>query len=225
MNPKHVAELIRLWSASNDQERTELFAQWRPKMTILTWAAHVFGGDRPEWAKTLPDLRPNRFELASMLQEMETPARIVTVFAWGGMGVRNGRSFKNFLKEYVDAVCEFASSRVDCYRSLHGIEAKGVGPAFFTKLIRFLRDDRSDVGFIMDQWLARSVNLISEPHVRMHGSGKKYVHHRNNAEVYRDFCATVERIAEKIDAPPTQVEEFMFASSDWREYVKRQKPC
>lgn len=225
MNPEHLAELIRLWSNSNDHQRRELFEQWRPKMTILTWAAHVFGDDLPEWAEALPDLRPNRFELSAMLPGLETPAQIVTVFAWGGMGVRNGRSFKNFIEEYVDAVRKFASSRVDCFRTLHGIEARGVGPAFYTKLIRFLRDDAPDTGFIMDQWLARSINLLDRNFIRMHGCGKKYVHRKNDAETYSTFCDAVERIGREVGAPAAQLEEFMFASPEWRDHVKQNKPC
>lgn len=217
----HLNTLRALWHSKSEAQREAMYCEWRPKMSISAWADRVFGSERPDYLAALTKDRPNRFELRQLLEGMSACSQIVTVFAWGGMRICNGRSAKNYLKSFCVAVEERPATRIEWYEKLRAVDARGVGPAFYTKLIRFLRKGASDEGYIMDQWLARSANLLSGDFIQMHGCGKKYVHRKNSAYTYGRFCDVIERTAMHVDAPAGQIEEFMFASPEWRNHVKK----
>jgi hypothetical protein len=100
----------------------------------------------------------------------------------------------------------------------------GMGPAYFTKLIHFLGP--AD-GYILDQWTARSTNLLFGPLVYLKPVHRGWhVDDRNTSAHYERYCAQVEWLAEQISRRvaavlPSEVEHALFAPGGWREYVKQ----
>jgi hypothetical protein len=96
-----------------------------------------------------------------------------------------------------------------------------MGPAYFTKLIFFLRPDLN--GYIMDQWLARSINLLF-PQAGPIRLSNTVVTDRNTADDYERFCSHVEHVARELGITPAEAEERMFSNGGrskgrWRQYV------
>ena len=77
---------------------------------------------------------------------------------------------------------------------------KGVGPAFYTKLIYFLGNQE---GLIMDQWTAKSVNLLCNNKIIKLDSG--YVSKRNKDNDYIAFINIVKKL---------QIELAMYSLSE-----------
>lgn len=87
--------------------------------------------------------------------------------AWGGMRTDHGRMLKASGIEWI-AVCkqiqEGDVSRSETYELFAKLKKanklRGMGPAYFTKLIHFAR--RNTKGYILDQWTARSVHVLTD---------------------------------------------------------------
>jgi hypothetical protein len=98
---------------------------------------------------------------------------------------------------------------------------KGIGPAYFTKLICFVNRDLN--GFIMDQWTAKSINLlVEEPFIHLTSAG--IVSDSNTAEIYERFCKTIEELATIINKDSLETEELLFSyggrqKGTWRQFV------
>lgn len=80
---------------------------------------------------------------------------------------------------------------------------KGLGPAYFTKLLYFFRAgaehgqpvDR----YVMDKWTAKSINMLTGEHiVRVNKEGN--VEASNTGENYEAFCQEIERLAAELNA-------------------------
>jgi hypothetical protein len=117
-----------------------------------------------------------------------------------------------------------AYRRLACLRSQDKL--KGAGPAYFTKFIHFFMPEYYESlnrGFIMDQWLAKSVNIIyGKSVVRLNND---LVSDENTDQDYENFCCCVEAIAQELDVPPVRAEEMLFckggrAPGAWRAYVR-----
>jgi hypothetical protein len=96
-----------------------------------------------------------------------------------------------------------------------------MGPAYFTKLICFVNPNLK--GYIMDQWTAKSINLIFDNKiVALNNSG--HVTDRNNAAIYEDFCLKIEYLADLLNLKPIDLEENLFSNGGvnkgkWRQFV------
>jgi len=107
-----------------------------------------------------------------------------------------------------------------------------MGPAFFTKLIYFFGKSATDRGYIMDQWTARSANLLLDTplvHVIETRSGS-WVSDKNSEEVYEIFCQFIERLSHELNVTTDLAEEIIFSNGNkgrlhtrgaWRDYVLR----
>jgi hypothetical protein len=97
----------------------------------------------------------------------------------------------------------------------------GLGPAFSTKLIFFMR--AIEDGYVMDQWLAKSVNLlVGEKVVEMAGEA---VSPKNTPENYENFCLAIDCLSETLGISPDATEQALFSiggkkPGKWREYVR-----
>ncbi|MEY8120785.1 MULTISPECIES: hypothetical protein [unclassified Falsihalocynthiibacter] len=97
---------------------------------------------------------------------------------------------------------------------------KGMGCAYFTKLIYFLqfhKNAHSAKGYIMDQWVAEAVNLLVEgpdivkldtsltlkwkgrSEVRQSAETSSLVSDKNTGQDYENFCAAIEALRNKIN--------------------------
>src|SRR5690606_3910358 len=106
----------------------------------------------------------------------------------------------------------------------------GMGPAFFTKLIFFM--GQSPRGYILDQWTARSVNLLfCDDPIKLLPGG--FVSDANDATAYERFCTRVEQLAPILSEATGQphcgeeAERAIFSrggkrAGKWRRYVRQQ---
>ena len=159
---------------------------------------------------------------------------VLDIFAWGGI---NRKHACLALQSFNSWKCIISKLRNEEYSSIKGYEKfyelrnnnelSGIGPAYYTKLIFFCHPKHD--GYIMDQWTARSVNLLidqSDNRIRLNKS--KYfqgVSDFNDQCVYEEFCCNVERLAKECGNPdPSEIEEALFSKGgrnklDWRRYV------
>lgn len=155
---------------------------------------------------------------------------LAAVMAWGGQNRNYGAmlfSRRNEVLPVVKKLRQGRSSPKEAYSEFLEIweqdKPLGMGAAYFTKLIFFC--DPNHKGFIMDQWTAKSVNLIcGEKIVDLQGG---YVSKKNDAEVYEHFCNIIGKIAKDLDKSEEKIEIAMFSKGGrkkdaWREYVVRE---
>jgi hypothetical protein len=144
----------------------------------------------------------------------------INIFSWGGMRRTNAlKSFDNFQiwLPICDDIRDGKLSRIEAFDKFISLrknsKLSGMGPAFFTKLIFFFMSRRIDSGYIMDQWTARSVNLLFNEVVvknKIINKGKinEYVivSDDNDSGNYEQFCLCVEKIAKILDLSPEATE-------------------
>jgi len=152
--------------------------------------------------------------------------------AWGGQRITHGRSsfaHAHALIPKLHLLRAGGLSRADAYKLFlphalgGGGNINGLGPAFFTKLIYFLSPHPSF--FIMDQWVAKSVNMLCGSWVvRMTPNG--YVANFNRCGNYAAFCWEIDQIAALLGLPGDAAEERLFSKGmrpapigPWRAYI------
>lgn len=206
---------------------------------------------------TLPSDMITRSDLLkhASSDSMDLPTLCAAVMAWGGMH-RNNRDglFKRSPSDWLK-VCEgIREGRLDhveaydAFRELREAnKLKGMGPAFFTKLIYFLPPRPDDVpgrGYIMDQWAGCSVNVLTGRDVVMMNSTatwkrdkagpvKKHdfiVSDLNTGQNYRDFCECMDKLSAHFGVNPHQIDRAIMSDGgrnplSWRKYViEHRKP-
>jgi hypothetical protein len=154
-------------------------------MNVTHWDAFVaiphqvqgaVGSAPAKWAKTcglgaIPDtpLLPEQPLTRQQVRDICTdPARpvsfgFVCAMAWGGQSMPNAKrawksreSLQNNLARL--RAGEMTSAQAfECFAGKNWIP--GIGPAYFTKLLYFFSP--APTNYIMDQWTARSVNLVT----------------------------------------------------------------
>jgi hypothetical protein len=169
-------------------------------------------------------------------RDIKTISCISTILAWGGMRRNSGVNVFSTVNNWLPVCDEIRNgnlSRTEAYEELMSIrlkkQMKGMGPAFFTKLIFFLMHGQNNQGYIMDQWTGASVNLISESElVKLKKTKTKdtffeTVTDENTSRDYENFCNYVECLADKLKQNPVKVELAMFSEGrgkgTWRNYV------
>jgi hypothetical protein len=113
----------------------------------------------------------------------------------------------------------------------------GCGPAYYTKLIFFLTKHLDRRGFVMDQWLGRSINLLADREIVLFNQPRRkaplkrrYVHRKNTCSTYEEFCQAVCNLTlvsgetdPDVRVREKNVEMLLFSEGrgkgKWREYV------
>ena len=127
------------------------------------------------------------------------------IFAWGGMTVKNAKSIAGSINHWLEIVSGLRSgnlTHLEAYerflRQSLRENMPGCGPAYYTKLIFFFTKHLDRRGFIMDQWLGRSINLLTDREVvlfyqprRKAPLKQRYVHKKNTPSTYQEFCEAV----------------------------------
>jgi hypothetical protein len=173
-----------------------------------------------------------RPELKEMAKDPAYSDRDVlwAILGWGKMHRQHARRFKENEQAWLNVVQHLRTgnlTRADGYALCHDtmcrITNPGIGPAYFTKLI-FFADPKHD-GYIMDQWTARTSNLlvIGSPLVRM--QSREYVSPHNSPNTYERFCQLVEYLAKMINRSSEETEQCMFSKGGkkpdpWRKFVR-----
>lgn len=218
-------EALAVLADCNDQH------SWRGR-PVASWVRAV-GCDQSAAITSLEDENLDRKQLAdfccsSAHSDLDL---FLAISAWGGMKVRHARSAleqQQTLLHDMRVLRTQVPTRRDAYNIFYSARAngrlKGVGPAYYTKLIFFVRPDLA--GYIMDQWTARSVNVLAGQSVIRLGR-ENNVLDSNTADDYEVFCKIVESLASKLNIPPDVCEMKLFSHGGrnpgmWRAYVKRQ---
>jgi hypothetical protein len=166
------------------------------------------------------------------------------IFAWGGMTVKNAKSIVGSIDHWLEIVSGLRSEKLtylEAYdrflaQSLQG-HMPGCGPAYYTKLIFFLTKYLDRRGFIMDQWLGRSINLLADREIVLFNQPRRkaplkrrYVHKKNTCSMYEEFCEAVCNLTlisgetdPDVRVREENVEMRLFSEGrgkgEWREYV------
>ncbi|PDS49739.1 hypothetical protein CO662_21955 [Rhizobium anhuiense] len=195
------------------------------------------------------DVTTNRSRLLSMAADRDfgTAQVCVSVLAWGGMRPANrNRLFERDASPWLNVAEDVRSGALDrrrAYERFAELRSKkegpmrGMGPAYFTKLIYFLMPRSSERGYILDQWAGLSINLIfgtalvkMDEQVSWKRKGKnaeRVVSSRvsdiNTAEDYGRYCEAVESLSRRLgpEWTPGQTERALMSGSGerWRKHV------
>jgi len=171
-----------------------------------SWFAAV-GYASPFFAVLSPDVKLIRDVVENAIRDerMSDADVSMLIFAWGGMTVKNAESIVGSINHWLKIVSGLRSEQLmylEAYdrflaQSLQG-HMPGCGPAYYTKLIFFLTTHLDRRGFIMDQWLGRSINLLADREVvlfyqprRTVPLKQRYVHKKNACSTYEEFCEAI----------------------------------
>jgi hypothetical protein len=163
------------------------------------------------------------------------------------MRVRHGKELFTRLgkwKQGAEQIRTRGVTRSQAYSILHTLRANGalpgMGPAFYTELIFFLRGNSvTDPGYIMDQWTSCWVNILTgNPRMIKMDASYRWnnpqklksdfsVSEHNNAEDYEIFCCAIDRIADITSLPSHNAELLLMSrgrgKGKWRNYVISQR--
>lgn len=210
----------------------------------------------------LPEGKVRRSEVFELAADPNVSIATVCVaaMAWGGMNVRHFEllcaSSRGKWLDVATRIRKGKLTRAEAYACLKKLKTlgklKGMGPAFFTKLIYFLtpRDKpERQTAYIMDQWAASSVNLLTgsdmvlmdvTPTPKFSRRTRKSsiselalsfaftVSDKNTAVDYEAFCSAIDQLACRFCLCTDQVDQALFAADAigpgcWRRYVIRHR--
>ncbi|MFZ6720969.1 hypothetical protein [Undibacterium sp. Ji49W] len=201
--------------------------------------AVIWIGSSPRaWAKTvitdekiiasLPVDPPTRSQLRDYCADAShsDEACFLAVVAWGGMRRIHGRSAWAAMNKWLPLIRAMRSGKLTERKQLFSqflsANVPGMGPAYFTKLMFFMC--KSQNCYILDQWTARSTNLLVQsdtPLIKL--TGGTWVNKSNTPDNYSAYCDFVEQLAADLERKPEQIEEKMFSGGKgnrWRKYIK-----
>lgn len=178
----------------------------------------------------LPDETITHDEVVALVQGNHTTITVcAAILAWGGMRYDNRDSLLKSTGSWVnecEKIRDGTYSRAEAFTALKKLrdrkDLKGLGCAFFTKLIYFLQFSekaQKPAGYIMDQWASESINvLIGENIVKLDSSwstkwtsgdnGKpkfstsSIVSDKNDASNYEEFCSAMDQLSVHAAAGP-----------------------
>ena len=171
-----------------------------------------------------------RIQLFDILyvKELSVEELSIAILSWGGMNREHGRSLFQH-NDWLDIVKRMRNNDIKTRKEAYDLfqvlrknkKLKGMGPAYFTKLICFVNPNLK--GYIMDQWTSKSINLLFDNKiVALTNSG--HVADKNNASIYEDFCLKIEYLSELLKLNPIDLEENLFSNGGinkgkWRQFV------
>ena len=184
----------------------------------------------------LPTVPLNRADVRAICQDSDKLALVgyACAMAWGGQGSGPGGS-KSVATAWADRA-KLADqltrlrvgglSRSRAYDLFCGAgEVKGLGPSYFTKLLYFFSPALDF--YIMDQWTAKSINLLTGVHVvRVYDSSPT---RENKGGNYQAFCEEVDHLAALLGQTGDQIEQRLFSDggrrrAPWRAHVHAHYP-
>lgn len=152
---------------------------------------------------------------------------VVAILAWGGTRIKNGHILFTKGIKWLDFIRRIRTkkiqSRAEAFSEFQELrkrkQVNGLGIASYTKLICFLNPELN--GYILDQWTAKSINLIFEDNiVKLYG---QWVSEYNNDQTYERYCSAIDEIASRLNCSGIEVVErlssFEGGSDAWLNYV------
>lgn len=210
-----------------------------------------------KFALQFPDIQPDRlpeqqitrskvFELARN-DAVNTSTVCAAVLAWGGMRIINRNSLleDNGWLEVADKIRSGNLDRQSAYERFDALQQanrlKGMGPAYFTKLIYFLtpRVQQLPDAYIMDQWASCSINLLRAKDIVLMDVVSQWkrdkekretnfiVSRANRASHYEAFCEAMSLLAAQFGLTADQIDRAVLGGGsshqDWRLYVTQNR--
>ncbi len=176
------------------------------------------------------DSKLTRSELLdkNFVKDLNNAELAIAILSWGGMNREHGKSLFE-QKEWLDIIAKMSNNAIKTRKEAYELFAalrknkklKGMGPAYFTKLICFVNPNLK--GYIMDQWTSKSINLLFDNKiVSLNNAG--HVADKNTAQIYEDFCIKIEYLADLLKLKPIELEENLFSNGGinkgkWRQFV------
>jgi len=186
----------------------------------------------------------NRVEIKEFIQDNRNDSLLCCylIFSWGGMHLRHARSLlksTNPFIEIIDLIRQNGISIDDSYDYFYKLQnagiTKGLGPAFYTKLLYFFGQQYNWNAFIMDQWTSLSINFLFDQNiVKMNSSKKKVgksfsVAKENDYMVYKNFNECIKNLADLLSqrfgmlVTPETAEIMIFSEGrglgEWRNFL------
>ena len=209
-----------------------------PSGNVRGFAEYLFGKGLDLNLLEYPNEKFNRQALFAFVYDIThtTLNCCIAICAWGGMNREHGYRAFSCWSDWEPIAKQIRTgelNRNEAYDAFSELrrnkKLKGLGPAYFTKIIYFLSKPENR-GYIMDQWTARSFNLLQNNKivalVKTIGKSKKVsyvVSDKNSAECYENFCRFIEQLAQKYQTTPDLIEMSLFSQGrskrKWRNYV------
>jgi hypothetical protein len=199
----------------------------------------------------LPKTQSKRADLFALAADsaIDTATVCLCVAAWGGMRKTNrNHLFNKKDRQWVEVAEKIRGGKVNRSTAFAEFSAlrkdgglKGMGPAYFTKIIYFLMPrskSSKPIGYILDQWAGSSINYLWRlPIVRLDTTFRwafkndglaltpsSVVSDANTQTEYEDFCQRVEYLSNELKLKPEQIDlGFMSRGSanqsGWRELI------
>lgn len=189
----------------------------------------------------------SRSRLFDMAVNKSVPidALCISILAWGGVhtnNIKNAFACKDVWLPIAEDIRSGKLNRSQSYEAFYNLrhdkdkKLKGMGAAYYTKLIYFLmpRDENKSHGYIMDQWVACGVNLLAGRNIVLLDTSYLWkskterisnfiVSDANTAENYEDYCGFLKGLAEEVELSTDETEYCLMSEGRgkgaWRNYV------
>jgi len=200
---------------------------------LRPWAASL----RPSLPVTILDKLPEtalcRDRLREFCADADTPVAFLAIAAWGGMHrLHASRAWQaqTSWMAILEGIRSSRRTRGEDFAVLHELQVEkrfpGVGAPYFTKLLFFLRQEPD--AYIMDQWTAKSVNLLTGREV-VKVSRAGWVGPDNDRKRYDEFCEVVDHLAKLLGCAGSAAEHALISRGGrkpwkWRKYVRDHFP-
>lgn len=228
---------VKQLHVSNNTNHLEFFlsieenTKWIGGANSYDWSKYVLKSNKSKLLNTNLDHKFYRDELLSYCSNKENSDLdcLLAILSWGGMHREHGRKLFENSTTVLDITNKLRnncfSNRKEAYAYIRNQRSKkllpGLGIGYYTKLICFLAPNLN--GYIMDQWLAKSINLITGSN-KIKMNSKSWVTDVNDEATYDSFCQEIEKIAILLGVSGFKAEEKLFSiggktKGQWREYL------
>lgn len=218
MNDNHLNYLIQI--GNNDQGYVG--------NNSLNWGISVLGKDTN--LDPLLNRQFNRYELFDYCQNENNDDLniLIAILSWGGMRRDHGRRLFENKKVILGIVGQLRNgnyeNRQQAFEVFQNERKKkiipGLGIGYFTKLICFLAPNLK--GYIMDQWVAKSINLLTDTTI-VNLTSNNWVNDYNDSNTYETFCQHVDNLAQILKCSGFEAEKRIFSvgrkKGEWRNYL------
>ncbi len=194
----------------------------------LKWANFVLGEKNNIDQKL--NIRFDRYQLFEYCNNSNNDNLnvLIAILSWGGMRRDHGKRLFNNLDYLLPIINNL---RKGVYKSretaFEVFQEKrndsllpGLGIGYFTKLICFLSPELN--GYIMDQWVGKSINLITGENIVLLTSNS-WVNDKNNSTTYETFCSKIDKLALLLNCEGIEAEKRIFSVGNskglWRNYL------
>jgi endonuclease III-like uncharacterized protein len=205
---------------------TEVPQDVRSKAWVGESASKWFQSINVDWKPSTLSKEPlDRHQLLKYIEKLTSDkpisnaalrACIIEIFAWGGKRFHKQKtlsslsSFEQICRDLVENKINSVEAYDRFYIASISGGMKGLGPAYYTKLICFLGDQ---TGLVMDQWTARSVNKLFDSEI-VKLDAKKVVSPKNNSDNYAKFLQGVGILQNRLSLNSLmETEELIFSCS------------